>query len=64
MKKRFAATDCDYGRSQSGQLIDALKHRLQRNRFGKIVILIAIFAGQITTPYRNDVSQQWMVDRN
>src|ERR1700733_9198411 len=64
MEKRLAAADGDYGCSEFAQLVDPLEHGSERNRWGKIVIFIAIFARQIAAPHRNDVRKQRMIGRD
>src|SRR5580692_10325746 len=61
MQKRFATTDRDHRRAQFVQFVDSLEHSRSRNWLGKIVVLIAIFAGQIASANWNDVRQQRMI---
>ena len=55
MKQGLAAADGDDRGPQRGQFVHTLEHGLGRNRFGEIVVLVAVLAGQIATPRRDDV---------
>ncbi len=63
VKQGLATTDGNNRCPQRSQLVHPLEHGFGRNRFGKIVVFVAVFAGQIAAPRRDDVSQQRMVGR-
>ena len=61
MQQRLAAADGDHGRAQLAQLVHAAEHGLERHRLGEIVVLVAVFAGQIAAAHGDDVRQQRMI---
>src|ERR1700691_710557 len=63
MQQRSATGDCDYGRAQRTELVDAAKHFFRWHRLRKIVELVAVGAGQVAAPHGNNVSQQRMLGR-
>ncbi len=64
MQQRLAAADRDHGGAQVGQLVHAPQHQLGRHWLRKIVKLVAVSAGQIAAPDRDQVRQQRMVGRH
>src|SRR6476646_6730198 len=63
MQQRFTTADGDQRSAQSRQLVNAAVHLFQRNRIREIVVLIAIGAGEIAAPHRNDVYLNRMISR-
>ena len=63
VKQRLAAADGNDRRAQLRQLVDAPEHGLGRNRLREVVKLVAVLAGKIAAPHRDDVRQQRMVRR-
>ena len=61
MQQRFAATDNDDGCAQPGQVINAPEHFLPRHWRRKIVVFVAISAGQIATAHGNDLRLHGMI---
>jgi hypothetical protein len=60
MQERFAAADGNNGRPDFAQPVDPANHFRGVHRLRKIVKLIAVGAGQIAAPDRNDVHEQGM----
>src|SRR5579862_696896 len=58
MQQRFAATDRNYARPHFAEPVDSTEHFLGWNRVRNIVKLVAVSAGEIAPPGRNDVYQQ------
>src|SRR5580700_7685601 len=60
MQQWFAAADRNDGGAHLAQAINALEHFFQRHGLREIVKLVAVGAGEIAAPYRNDVHQHGM----
>src|SRR5450759_3359677 len=61
VQQRLATAERDNGGSQARQLIDAVLHDVQSDRLGKIVVLVAIFTGEIAAANWDDVRQHRVV---
>jgi hypothetical protein len=61
MQQRFAARNCDDGRAQRAQFVDAAEHFVRGHWLREIVELVAVGAGQIAAADRNDVRKDRMV---
>ena len=64
MEERLAATDGHDGSSEFGQLVDAAEHDFERDGLREIVVLVAVFAGEVAAPNGDDVREQRMVRRH
>src|SRR5215470_999391 len=63
MHQRLAAADRDHRCAQFAEFIDPVQHLLGRDRLGEVVEFVAVRAGQIATPDRNQMRQQRVVNR-
>ena len=61
MQQRLAAAESDDRRAKTRQFVDAALHCLPRDRFGEIVVLVAIGTGEIAAANWDDVRQDWVV---
>ena len=53
-----------YDRSlEFGQLVDAPLHYIKRDRFGSLIVFVAVTAGEIAAAHGNDVRQHDMIRR-
>src|SRR5262249_29060542 len=57
VKQRFATTNNDRGGAEHGQLVQPLKHCVNRDRLGRGVVLVAVSAGQIAPSHRGYVCE-------
>jgi len=64
MQQRFPAADRDHGSAQIAQLIHPPQHLFGRHGLRKIIELVAVGAGQIAAPDRDQMRQQRMVRRH
>ncbi len=64
MQQRLAAADRNHRRPQRSQLVHSLKHHFGGHGLRKIVVFVAVLAGQVAAPYGNDMRQQRMVRRS
>ena len=60
MQERFAAADGNNGRADFAQPVDPANHFRGVHRLRKIVKFVAVRAGQIAAPDRNDMHEQRM----
>jgi len=60
MQQRFAAADGHNGRADFAQAVDPANHFRGFHRLRKIVKFVAVGAGQIAAPDRNDMHKQRM----
>src|SRR5262245_52289304 len=63
MQQRFSAANGDNGRPEVRQAVDSADHFLRRHRGGEVVVLVAISAGEIAAPGRNNVGENDMAVR-
>ena len=63
VQQGLPAADDDGARAQVGKFVQAPEHDFRRHRSGKIVILVAVDAGEVAAPYGNDVGQDRMLCR-
>ena len=61
VQKRFAAAERNDAGPESRQHIDPPQHLIHRDGFREIVVFIAVCAGEIAAPGRNNMSQHRMV---
>src|SRR6266496_4796344 len=61
MQQRLATADGNHGSPEFTKLIYAAENQIQRHWLGEVVVLVAVFACQITTTHGNKVRQQRMV---
>src|SRR5262245_37650984 len=55
MKERLAAAERDDASAELGELVDPSKELVGQNRFGVVVELVAVRAGEVAAANRNDV---------
>jgi len=63
VKQRLAAADRDHGRAQLGQAVHATQHGGERNRFGEVVIFVAVGTRQVAPTNGHDVRDDWVSPR-
>src|SRR5215213_11522845 len=63
MEKRLAAAERDGGRAELGQPVDAAEEVFEGDRGRVVVILVAVAAGEIASPDRDQVSEYRMIRR-
>ena len=64
VEQRLAATDGDHRGAKLCQFVDPPEHRLGRDRFGEIVVFVAVVAGEIAAADGNNVRQQRVLGRD
>ena len=64
VQQRFAPADGDDRTAHVRQEIQALLHLVQRHRRREIVVFIAIGAGQVASPSRDDMHEEGMLRGN
>src|SRR5688500_5193922 len=64
MHHRLAAGDGNYRRSKLRKLVYTLEHCTDRHRIARLVVFVAVSAGQITSSHRHDVHQHGMLCRS
>src|SRR5215471_14004993 len=57
MKQGLAAADRDDRYAESGEFVDAREHFGERNRLRGVVKFVAVSAGEIAAPDRDDLSE-------
>jgi hypothetical protein len=55
MQQRFTAAQSNDASFEVAQKLDAMNHRFQRHRLGKIVVFVAVGTRQITAPDGDNV---------
>src|SRR5438128_113152 len=55
VEQRLATTDGDHRSAKFRQFVDPPEHRLGRDRFGEIVVFVAVLAGEIAAADGNNV---------
>ena len=62
MQQRLPTANGHDRRAEFGEAIDTPVHGLNRHRLGDIVVLVAVGAGEIAAPHRDDVRHYGMID--
>src|SRR5262249_57611186 len=66
VRRRFAAAEGDGQRSELGEPVYATRHLFNRHRFGRLVVFVAIGAGEIASANGDDLRQYraiWRLQR-
>ncbi len=55
VQQRFAAGDRDDGGAEASQVVDASQHLVERHGIRKVVVFVAVGAGEVAAAHRHNV---------